>query len=103
MEKMTISAWNLLNFIRTSLSQSPVIAKLFENILLLLCESELDTNPLQFGFCKTRRCCRGSSAVGTAGGSPCFRNCFLDFLLHSEGRAKTLNLPTSSLLLAQQT
>jgi len=33
-----------------AITLSPVIAKLFENILLLLYEPELGTNPLQFGF-----------------------------------------------------
>ena len=39
-----------------AITLSPVIAKLFENILLLLYESEFDTNPLQFGFKNAQSC-----------------------------------------------
>ena len=39
-----------------AITLSPVIAKLFENILLLLYEPELGTNPLQFGFKKASGC-----------------------------------------------
>jgi len=39
-----------------AITLSPVIAKLFENILLLLYECELDINPLQFGFKKASSC-----------------------------------------------